>query len=198
MSTKAPVSLGDIIAGIIFILIGLTVFVIRLNHPGPYAMPHGAAFYSALILLPIGGLIIWTGTGGFVRRMAVIVAVIATLPCIYSIGGESQEVISLYATDVENQPVDLRLWIVDREDGAWVGMGREKAFNHQLDGARLDMLRAGRRVCVTPNLNQDQNTTRVIHAMKVEKYATARIGGALGFYPLEATPSTVVLRLDPC
>ena len=198
MSTTESVPRGYVIAGIIFILIGLSVFAIRLTHSGTYAMPHGAAFYSALILLTLGGLLTWTGTRGFRRWIVMIIAVIATLPCIYSIGGESQEVISLYATDAENNPVDLRLWIVDREDGAWVGMGREKAINHKLDGAKLEMLRAGKRVCVALSLNQDRSTTRVIHAMKVEKYTTARIGGALGFYPLEATPSTVVLRLDPC
>ena len=108
MSTTESVPRGDVIAGIIFILIGLSVFAIRLTHAGTYAMPHGAAFYSALILLPLGGLLMWTGTRGFARWIVMIIAVIATLPCIYSIGGESQEVISLYATDAENNPVDLK------------------------------------------------------------------------------------------
>ena len=87
MSTTESVPRGDVIAGIIFILIGLSVFAIRLTHAGTYAMPHGAAFYSALILLPLGGLLMWTGTRGFARWIVMIIAVIATLPCIYSIGG---------------------------------------------------------------------------------------------------------------
>ena len=88
MSTNESVPRGYVIAGIIFILIGLSVFAIRLTHAGTYAMPHGAAFYSALILLPLGGLLMWTGTRGFARWIVMIIAVIATLPCIYSIGGE--------------------------------------------------------------------------------------------------------------
>ena len=47
MSNKESVSHRYVIAGIIFILIGLAVFAIRLTHSGTYAMPHGAAFYSA-------------------------------------------------------------------------------------------------------------------------------------------------------
>ena len=110
-----------------------------------------------------------------------------------------QEVISIYAADANNNPADLRLWIVDREDGAWVGMPRWKAVDHSLDGANLQMLRNGELTCVAPVLfDEDRDTVRAIHAMKVEKYAVAKISGAIGLYPLEATETTVVLRLDPC
>ena len=110
----------------------------------------------------------------------------------------SQEVISLFAKNADGGVTDLRLWIVDRDDGAWVGMGGTKAVNHNLDGAKLEMLRAGQMSCVTPVLFEDRPTVKEIHGMKVEKYAVAQISGAMGLYPLEAPDTTVVLRLDPC
>lgn len=191
-------SLAYTIAGIIFIAVGLGVFAIRLVHAGPYVMPQGAGFIGALSTIVIGGFLLWRDKPKFSGWIAIAFATIASLPAIYSIGGEAQEVISLYALDSENKTVDLRLWIVDREDGAWVGMGREKAMTHKLDGARLEMLRHGKMICVIPILHEDRTTVREIHAMKVDKYKTAQIAGAIGLYPLEATPSTVALRLDPC
>ena len=130
--------------------------------------------------------------------LAVVISPIAVFPALYSIMGESEEVISLYATDASNNPADLRLWIVDREDGAWVGMGRDKAVTHSLDGQQLQMLRGGEQVCVVPKLFEDRPTVTTIHRMKVDKYKVAQVSSALGMYPLEATPATVVLGLDPC
>lgn len=139
------------------------------------------------------------GKPRFLPWILLILSPVALFPVIYSIMGESEEVISLYATDSKGQPADLRLWIVDREDGAWVGMPRSKAVEHALDGVQLQMLRAGQMVCVVPRLyDEDRETVRAIHAMKVEKYSVAQIAGAIGMYPLEATESTVVLRLDNC
>ena len=63
---------------------------------------------------------------------------------------------------------------VDRDDGEWVGMPRTKAIEHSLDGARLDMLRAGETRCVVPKLFEDRPTVRAIHRMKVEKYGVAQ------------------------
>mgnify|MGYP003634867744 CR=1 FL=1 len=189
---------GYTIAGILFITIGLSVFTIRLAHAGPYVMPQGAGFVGALAAIVIGGFLLWKNKPRFSGWIAIALATVASLPAIYSIGGEAQEVISLYALDAEDGTIDLRLWIVDREDGAWVGMGREKAVRHKLDGARLEMLRDGKMVCVTPILYEDRTTVREIHAMKVQKYKTAQIAGAVGLYPLQASPSTVALRLDPC
>jgi hypothetical protein len=79
-----------------------------------------------------------------------------------------------------------------------VGLSRGKALEHSLDGARLELLRAGETRCVVPVLHEDRPTARAIHAMKVEKYAVARAAAAIGLYPREATESTAVLRLDPC
>ena len=184
--------------GIILMTVGVAVFGIRLLHAGPYATPHGAALYGAIGLLILGGFLIWNRQ---IRRfgwLALALSPVALFPALYSIMGESEEVISLYARDADGAVTDLRLWIIDREDGAWVGMPRAKATKHELDGARLEMLRSGDHQCVSPKLYEDRSTVNAIHKMKVDKYVVAQIFGSIGFYPLEATPNTVALRLDPC
>jgi hypothetical protein len=112
--------------------------------------------------------------------------------------GELEEVVSLYATDSAGNPAELRLWIVDRDDGEWVGMPRWKAVEHSLDGARLRLLRNGETRCVVPVLHEDRATVRAIHTLKVEKYAVARGAAAIGLYPREARETAASLRLDPC
>jgi hypothetical protein len=111
---------------------------------------------------------------------------------------ELEEVVSLYATDSAGKPAELRLWIGDREDGAWVGMPRSKAIEHSLDGARIELLRSGGTRCVVPVLHEDRPTVKAVHALKVEKYAVARGAAAIGVYPREARDTSVSLRLDPC
>jgi len=184
--------------GVAFIVIGLAVFGIRLIHAGDYSMPQGGGLYGGLAAIMLGLFLIWTEKPRPLVWVALAISPVALFPAIYSIMGESEEVISLYAVDSQGGMVDLRLWVVDREDGAWVGMGREKAQTHSLHGRRMKMLRAGEELCVMPMLHEDRPTVTTIHAMKVEKYAVARMAGAIGLYPLEVTESTVVLRLDPC
>ena len=198
MSKTNKGQIGYAIAGVIFLAIGLAVFAVRLAHAGPYALPGGAAFIGALLAIALGAFLLWPGKPRFTGLVAIVVAIFASLPAFYSIVGESEEVISLYALDSDNNPVDLRLWIVDRSDGAWVGMGRSKAVTHNLDGARLDMLRGGETICVIPALVEDRSTVGKIHKMKVDKYKAAQISASIGMYPREASENTVALRLDPC
>jgi len=186
------------IVGVVFIAIGLAVFGIRLIHAGAYSMPQGGGLYGGLAAIVLGLFLIWAEKLRPLVWLALVISPLALFPAIYSIMGESEEVISLYVVDSQGGTVDLRLWVVDREDGSWVGMGRDKAQTHGLHGKRLKMLRAGEALCVVPVLHDDRPTARAIHAMKVEKYAVARMAGAIGLYPLEATSSTVALRLDPC
>jgi hypothetical protein len=182
----------------ILIAVSLGVFAIRLIHAGPYAMPHGGAVYGAVGAILLAGILL-ASRPRWLCWMAIAISPVALFPALYSIMGESEEVISLYATDTNNNPVDLRLWIVDREDGAWLGMSRGKAIEHSLDGSRLAMLRHGQSVCVVPVLfDEDRDTVKAIHQMKVDKYVVARMAGSIGLYPLEATNTTVVLRLGPC
>jgi hypothetical protein len=198
MSETSKKDLGFRMVGTAFIALGLTVFVIRLGHTGPYAMPGGAAFIGALTIILLGGFLTWPGKPRFTGSIAIVIATFASFPAIYSIVGESEEVISLYAIDANNDPIDLRLWIVDREDGAWVGMGRSKAISHKLDGAKLQMLRHGNTTCVIPAMTKDQATVQEIHRMKVSKYKAAQVSAAIGMYPREASENTAALRLDPC
>lgn len=198
MSQTRQNNLAYIIAGILFITIGLGVFLIRLGHAGSYAMPQGAGAIGGLAAVLLGGYLLWPNKPRFTGPIAIVLGTVASLPAIYSIAGESQEVISLYAIDSDQQIVDLRLWVVDREDGAWVGMGRNKVTTYQLDGAELNMLRNGKIECVKPMLTDDMATTKIIHSMKVAKYTTAQLASAIGLYPKEATSNTAALRLDSC
>lgn len=198
MTESKTITLSNLFTGIFFIAVGVGVFAIRLNHPGPYAMPLGGALYGGIGALALGCFLMWPGKPRMLGWIAIAMSPVALFPAIYSIVGESEEVISLYATDSRDRPADLRLWIVDREDGAWVGMSLEKAVEHRLDGAHLEMLRAGNYTCVIPVLHEDRPTTREIHAMKVAKYVAAQMAATIGMYPREATSSMVALRLDPC
>lgn len=191
-------SKSAIFFGALFLLLGVGVFAIRLIHTGAYAVPGGAAFYAALVLIAVGGYLLWSRKMGVFGWVVAAFSPILMFPALYSIMGESEEVISLYAQNEAGEAVDLRLWIVDREDGAWLGMPRAKAVAHNLDGSELQMLRRGELVCVVPVLHDDRPTVKTIHAMKVEKYAVARIAGSIGLYPLEAPDTTSVLRLDAC
>lgn len=187
-----------LIIGLILLATGLAVFGIRFTHAGAYSMPQGGALLGALGAIAIGGLLITIRQWRPLTWVALIISPVALFPALYSIMGEAEEVISLFATDLQGNERDLRLWIVDRDDGAWVGMPRDKALGNNLDGQQLSMLRQGNIVCVVPKLYDDRDTAGAIHAMKVAKYTVAQISGAIGLYPQEAGEQTVALRLDPC
>jgi len=59
MLQKSTSALVQSIAGIVFLLVGLAVFAIRLKHEGPYIMPVGGALYSGIGLLVLGALLQW-------------------------------------------------------------------------------------------------------------------------------------------
>lgn len=197
MSDTRKRSAGFVFFGLILLAVGVGVFAVRLIHAGPYSMPQGGVLYGALGALFLGGILV-LGIHRLLSWIALAVSPLILFPALFAIGGELEEVISLYATDSENKPVELRLWIVDREDGAWVGMSKDKAVEHSLDGAKLEMLRAGELVCVVPVLHEDRPTASAIHGLKVGKYRVAQVAGAAGLYPLETPQSSVALRLDPC
>jgi len=186
------------VAGWALIALGLSVFAVRLLHAGPYPVPRGGNLVGGLGALLLGGVLAWPGAPRVVRWL-----VLAASPVVLFLGlnatlAELEEVVSLYATDSAGRPAELRLWIVDRDDGEWVGMSRSKAVEHSLDGARLDLLRDGTIRCVVPVLHEERATVKAIHALKVEKYAVARGAAAIGLYPREARETAVALRLDPC
>ena len=183
---------------IILIGFGLWIFGVRFLHAGPYSVPGSGSLIAAFACFSLAAFLILVTKPRWLVWVAVLVSPAAIFPAIFSTMGELEEVVSLFAQDPDGGTADLRLWIVDREDGAWVGMNGEKALRYNLDGAKLEMLRLGEMTCVSPVLVEDRPTVREIHGMKVDKYAVARFSGSMGMYPLEAPETTVVLRLDPC
>ena len=186
------------VLGWTMLAVGLAVFAVRLQHDGAYAVPRGGNLFGGLGALLLGGLLLWRAAPRWLGWLALAASPVVLFFGLYATMAELEEVVSLHATDRAGRPTELRLWIVDREDGAWVGMPRAKAVEHALDGARLLLLRNGETGCVVPILHEDRATVKAIHAQKVEKYAVARGAAAIGLYPREARGSAVSLRLDPC
>jgi hypothetical protein len=186
------------VVGCGLLALGVAVFAVRLLHEGPYAVPRGGALFGGLGALLLGGVLVWPATPRGLGWVALGATPVVLFFGLYATMAELEETVSLYATDSAGNPAELRLWIVDREDGEWVGMPRWKAVEHSLDGARVQLLRDGETRCVAPVLHEDRTTVRAIHALKVEKYAVARGAAAIGLYPREARETAVSLRLDPC
>lgn len=178
--------------------VGIAVFAVRLLHEGAYAMPRGGNLFGGIGALLLGGVLAWSAVPRALGWLALAVSPVVLFFGLYATMAELEEVVSLYATNAAGQSAELRLWIIDREDGEWVGMPRTKAIGHSLDGAPIDLLRRGKTRCVVPVLHEDRATVRAIHALKVEKYAVARGAAAVGLYPSEAPETSVSLRLDPC
>jgi hypothetical protein len=186
------------VVGCALLALGVAVFAVRLLHEGPYPMPQGGPLFGGLGALLLGVVLLWPAAPRWLGRLALATSPVVLFFGLYATMAELEEVVSLHATDSAGNPAELRLWIVDREDGEWVGMPRRKALEHSLDGARLQMLRSGETRCVVPVLHEDRATVGAIHALKVEKYAVARGAAAIGLYPREAGENSVALRLDPC
>lgn len=195
--TDSPSRLQKLV-GWVLLALGLAVFAVRSLHEGPYPIPQGTNLFAGLGALLLGAALVWSATPRALRWLAMAGAPIVLFFGLYATMSELEEVVSLFATDRSGRPADLRLWIVDREDGAWVGMPRVKALEHSLNGAKLQVLRKGQTLCVVPVLYEDRATVKAVHALKVEKYAVARGAAALALYPREARDTAVALRLDPC
>lgn len=195
---KSASSKLQILIGWGLLALGIAVFAVRSLHEGAYAMPRGANLFGGLGALLLGAVLVWSAAPRALRWLALAGTPVVLFFGLYATMAELEEVVSLYATDRSGRPAELRLWIVDREDGAWVGMSRAKALEHSLDGAKLELLRNGETRCVVPVLHDDRATVKAIHALKVEKYAVARGAAAIGLYPREARETAASLRLDPC
>ncbi len=188
----------QIVVGWALLSVGIIVFAVRIQHEGAYAMPRGGNLFGGLGALLLGGVLVWQAVPRALGLLALAASPVVLFFGLYATMSELEEVVSLYATDSAGQSAELRLWIIDREDGEWVGMQRSKAVEHSLDGARLELLRRGETRCVMPVLHEDRPTVKAVHALKVGKYAVARASAAVGLYPREAGDTTVALRLDPC
>lgn len=184
--------------GLGLLALGVAVFAVRLLHEGAYPVPRGGNLAGGLGSLLVGAVLVWPAAPRWLAWPALGASPVALFLGLNAAMPELEEVVSLHATDSAGRPAELRLWIVDREDGTWVGMPRSKAVEHSLDGARVELLRNGETRCVVPVLHEDRPTVRAIHALKVEKYAVGRAAATVGLYPRTARASSVALRLDPC
>ena len=198
MSESSSPSKLQTVVGWGLLALGIAVFAVRLLHNGAYAVPRGGNLFGGLGALLLGGVLVWSAAPRGLGWLALAASPVVLFFGLYATMAELEEVVSLYATDSAGRPAELRLWIVDREDGEWVGMPHAKAVEHSLDGVRHQLLRSGENRCVVPVLHEDRATVRAIHALKVEKYAVARGAAALGLYPREAPEAAASLRLDPC
>jgi hypothetical protein len=189
--------------GLLMVLVGASVFAIRLQHAGPYAFPRGGNLLSALLAMVIGVMLIrlWFGARPLAKSLGwltLAASPIVLFFALYATLAELEEVVSLKVTNQSGQPVELRLWIVDRDDGQWVTMPRSKADNHGLDSTPVELLRHGETRCVIANLVDNRETANEIHSLRQEKYSVQRLAASIGLFGREVGRDTVTLRLDPC
>ena len=192
MSDVKPRSVVASIMGVLTLAAGLAAFLVPLQHAGPYGNP-GRGLIGGLLCLAIAGVLLARGTPRIARVIALVASPFVLFLALYGALAETEEVVVLYAPDAE-----LRLWVVDHEGIAWVSMPRAKAEQNAIDGARLELLRAGEKRCVVPRIVEDPVANRRTFDLRQEKYAVQRLGVVLGMFGDGPGPNTITLRLDPC
>ncbi len=192
MTDVKPRSITASIVGVLTLGAGLAAFLIPLQHAGPYGIP-GRGLVGGLLCFAIAGVLLVRGAPAIARRVALVTSPIVLFFALYGALAELEEVVVLYA-----QGTELRLWIVDHGEAEWVSMQRSKAEQNAIDGARLELLRAGTTRCVVPRIVEDPIANRRTFDLRQEKYAVQRLGGALGMFGDGPGAETITLRLDPC
>jgi hypothetical protein len=192
MSQGKRRSVGATILGLVALGAGLAAFLVPLQHAGPYGIP-GRGLVGGLLCFAISGVLLARGAPKLVRVVALLASPFVLFLALYGALAELEEVVVLYSGDAE-----LRLWVVDHDGIAWVSMPRSKAEQHALDGAKLELLRAGETRCVVPRIVDDAVANRRTFDLRQEKYAIQRLGGVLGMFGDGPGPETITLRLDPC
>jgi hypothetical protein len=178
--------------GLVALGAGLAAFLVPLQHAGPYGIP-GRGLVGGLLCLAIAGVLLTRGAPASARAAALLASPFALFLALYGALAELEEVVVLSRGDAE-----LRLWIVDHDGLPWVSMPRSKAEQHALDGAKLELLRAGETRCVVARIVDDPVANRRTFDLRQEKYAIQRLGGVLGMFGDGPGPDTITLRLDPC
>jgi hypothetical protein len=200
--SRSPSKLRRVV-GWLMLVVGLSVFVIRFQHAGPYAFPRGGNLLAGVLALLLGAWLAraWLGSHRLAAPLgwiALAASPIVLFFALYATLAELEEVVVLKATDRTGQAANLRLWIVDRADAAWVTMPRSKADAHGLSEARVELLRQGEVSCVIATRHEDRATVNEIHRLRHQKYAVQRFATAIGMFARSAGENTVALRLDPC
>jgi hypothetical protein len=192
MSDTKPRSIVASIVGALTLCAGLAAFLVPLQHAGPYGIP-GRGLIGGLLCFAITAVLWIRGAPRIARGIALVASPVVLFFALYGAFAELEEVVVLYAPEAE-----LRLWIVDHEGQEWVSMPRSKAEQNGLDGAKLELLRAGATRCVVPRIVEDPVANRRTFDLRQQKYAVQRLGGVLGMFGDGPGPETVTLRLDPC
>ncbi len=192
-----------LVFGWLMLLVGASVFVIRLQHAGPYALPRGGNLLGGVLALLLGGWLVRGWLGGHrlaapLGWVALAASPIVLFFALYATLAELEEVVVLKAADRAGRSADLRLWIVDGADAAWVTMPRKKADAHGLSEARVELLRQGEVSCVIATRHEDRATVDEIHRLRLQKYGVQRLATTLGIFGRSADEETVALRLEPC
>jgi hypothetical protein len=187
----------------LMLLVGLSVFAIRLQHAGPYYLPRQGNLLSGVLALILGCWLVraWLGThrlGTILSWTALVISPVVLFFALYATFAELEEVVVLKAIDRNHQAANLRLWVVDRDGAAWVTMPHAKADEHGLSEVRVELLRNGETRCVQVSRIEDRETVNEVHRLRHEKYAVQRIATSIGLFGREAGKNTVTLRLDPC
>lgn len=192
MNQPRPRSVAATIFAALVLAAGLAAFLVPLRHLGPYGIP-GRGLVGGLLCFGIAGVLLWRAAPAVLRWIALAASPFVLFLALYGAFAELEEVVVLHAEGAE-----LRLWIVDHEGVEWVSMSRAKAEANRLDGAKLELLRAGATRCVIPRLVEDPVANRRTFDLRQEKYAVQRLGQLLGMFGDGPGPNTVTLRLDPC
>jgi hypothetical protein len=192
MSASKPRSIASSALGLLTLCAGLAAFLVPLHHPGPYGIP-GRGLVGGLLCIALAGVLLARGTPAMARGAALLASPIVLFLALYGALAELEEVVVVRAEDA-----DLRLWIVDHDGAEWVSMPRSKAQTHAIDGAHLELLRAGVTRCVVPRIVDDPIANRRTFDLRQRKYAIQRLGGMLGMFGDGPSPETITLRLDPC
>jgi hypothetical protein len=192
MSETKKRSIVASIVGLLTLCAGLAAFLVPLQHAGPYGVP-GRGVIGGLLCFAVSAVLLAQGAPRIARGAAIVASPFVLSLALYGAFAELEEVVVLYADNA-----DLRLWIVDHEGVEWVSMPRSKAEANGLDGARLELLRAGATRCVVPRIVDDPVANRRTFDLRQEKYAVQRLGGVLGMFGDGPSPETITLRLDPC
>ena len=192
MKQGKPRSIAATVVGLVALGAGLAAFLVPLQHAGPYGIP-GRGLVGGLLCFAISGVLLARGAPTLARVVALLASPFLLFLALYGALAELEEVVVLYSGDAE-----LRLWVVDHEGVPWVSMPRSKAEQHALDGAKLELLRAGETRCVVPRIVDDPVANRRTFDLRQGKYAIQRLGGVLGMFGDGPGRDTSTLRLDPC
>ena len=192
MSDTKSRSIGATIVGVVTLGAGLAAFLVPLQHAGPYGIP-GRGLVGGLLCFAISAVLLARGTPALARGVALVASPIVLFFALYGALAEFEEVVVLYSSDAE-----LRLWVVDYDGVGWVSMPRSKADRYAINGAKLELLRAGTTGCVVPRIVEDPIANRRTFDLRQQKYAVQRLGGVLGMFGDGPGPDTITLRLDPC